>query len=103
MFLCLDGAIALKAGDEQVELAPGDFLFVPRGTPHAYQFLRPYTRMIGWLIPGIFEDFFHTLGEPYAGKVYPQEPGPLRFDRILARLDDFDIIPLGGPPPGTKT
>lgn len=98
MFLCLDGRIRMKAGEEILELAPGDWLFVPRGTPHAFQFLTPYCRTLGWLIPGIFEDFFFTLGDPYDGYVYPQKPGPFRFDRVLAKLDQLDIVPLGGPP-----
>ncbi|MFD1796943.1 cupin domain-containing protein [Paracoccus aurantiacus] len=98
MFLCLDGTIRMKAGDEILELNPGDWLFVPRGTPHAFQFTTPYCRTLGWLIPGIFEDFFFTLGDPYEGHVYPQEPGPFRFDRVIAKLDELDIVPLGGPP-----
>ena len=83
MFLCLDRAVALLAGDERVELAPNDVLVVSPGTPHAYQFLRPYTRMIGWLVPGLFESFF-LLGEPCSATVYPG-------------LDELDI-PLGSPP-----
>lgn len=100
MFFCVDGSVRMKAGDDLVELAPGDFLFVPRGTPHAYQFLRPYTRLMGWLKPGIFEPFFEILGDATDVTVYPQEPLPFRFDRVLARLADLDIVPLGGPPGG---
>ena len=100
MFLCLDGRIRMKAGEEILELSPGDWLFVPRGTPHAFQFLTPYCRTLGWLIPGIFEDFFFTLGDRYDGHVYPQDPGPFRFDRVLAKLDQLDIVPLGAPPKG---
>jgi len=98
MFFCVDGRVRLKSGDTVVELAPGDFLFVPRDTPHAYQFLHPYTRMVGWLYPGVFEKFFYTLGDPTELKSYPQQPAPFRFDRVLAALDQFDIVPLGAPP-----
>lgn len=99
MFFCLDGAVRLRSGEAELELAPGDFLFVPRGTPHAYQFLKPYTRMVGWLCPGVFEDFFHCLGEPTELRSYPQTPGPFRFDRVMARINEFDMVPLGGPAP----
>ncbi len=98
MFFCVDGAVRMKAGDDLVELAPGDFLFVPRGTPHAYQFLRPYTRLMGWLKPGIFEPFFEILGDAADITVYPQHPLPFRFDRVLERLGELDIVPLGAPP-----
>ncbi|MBE9637181.1 cupin domain-containing protein [Salipiger mangrovisoli] len=96
-FFCAAGRIRMRAGDEELELAPGDFLFVPRGTPHAFQFLEPYTKIIGWLVPGVFEEFFYTLGDPTETTVYPQEPAPFRFDRVLARLDTLDIVPLGRP------
>lgn len=96
-FFCAAGRIRMRAGEEELELAPGDFLFVPRGTPHAFQFLEPYTKIIGWLVPGVFEEFFYTLGDPTEATVYPQVPPPFRFDRVLARLDTLDIVPLGRP------
>jgi len=98
MFFCMDGGFRMLAGDEMIELAPGDWLFVPRGTPHAYQMLKPYNRSLGWLIPGVFEHFFETLGEPFDGTIYPQQPGPMHFDRVFAKLDQFDFVPLGAPP-----
>ncbi|MBE3640290.1 cupin domain-containing protein [Mangrovicoccus algicola] len=96
-FFCGAGRIRMKAGEAEIELAPGDFLFVPRGTPHAFQFLDPYTRIIGFLTPGLFEPFFGILGEETDITVYPQSPGPFRFDRVLERLDELDIVPLGRP------
>ncbi|MCT4372800.1 cupin domain-containing protein [Yangia mangrovi] len=96
-FFCAAGRIRMRAGEEELELAPGDFLFVPRGTPHAFQFLEPYTKIIGWLVPGVFEEFFYTLGDPTDRTVYPQDPPPFRFDRVLAKLDALDIVPLGRP------
>lgn len=96
-FFCGAGRIRMKAGEEILELHPGDFLFVPRGTPHAFQFLEPYTQIIGWLAPGLFENFFFTLGDPTDMTVYPQDPPAFRFDRVLARLDELDMIPLGKP------
>jgi quercetin 2,3-dioxygenase len=98
MFFCLDGLVRLRSSEAAIDLAPGDFLFVPRDTPHAYQFLHPYTRMLGWLYPGVFEEFFFTLGEFTPFKTYPQQPAPFRFDRVLARIGEFDIVPLGVPP-----
>ncbi len=100
MFFCVDGELTMLAGDETVQLRAGDFLFVRRGTPHAYQFTQPYTRLMGWLKPGIFEPFFDILGDPTDTTVYPQVPPPFRFDRVLTRLGELDIVPLGGGRPG---
>jgi uncharacterized cupin superfamily protein len=32
----LDGRLGFRLGDEEVEAGPGDAVFVPAGTPHAY-------------------------------------------------------------------
>jgi quercetin 2,3-dioxygenase len=97
LFFCLDGVVRLRNGDTEIELQPNDFFFVPRGTPHSYQFLHPYTRMLGWLTPGVFEPFFHTLGSASDLTVYPQVPEPFRGDRFGAAVAQFDIVPLGRP------
>ncbi|MBB3988284.1 hypothetical protein GGQ68_004641 [Sagittula marina] len=55
--------------------------------------------MVGWLCPGVFEDFFHSLGEPTELRGYPQTPGAFRFDRVMDRIDAFDMVPLDGPAP----
>jgi mannose-6-phosphate isomerase-like protein (cupin superfamily) len=32
----LDGRLGFRLGDEEIEAGPGDAVFVPAGTPHAY-------------------------------------------------------------------
>ncbi|WP_200883705.1 hypothetical protein [Archangium violaceum] len=54
--------------------------------------------MVGLLTPGLFEPFFWTLGDPYAGYVYPQTPPPFRFDRVLSKLNGLDLKLVGAPP-----
>jgi quercetin 2,3-dioxygenase len=98
-FLCLDGRMTMWANDDELELAPGDFLHVPAGTIHAYRLDSPYTRFAGVLSPGLFEPFFRAMCEPYEGHTFPVVPGPVRFDRVMRQLHELDLK-LVGPPPG---
>ena len=66
---------------------------------HAFRLDKPYTRFVGFLTPGLFEDFFRILGDPYPGHVYPQTPPPFRFDRVLSRLGELDLKFVDPPAP----
>lgn len=96
-FFCLEGKMTMIVGQETIEIGPGDFLHVTPGTVHGYQLSANYTQFIGFLVPGIFEKFFGILGDAYEPKIYPQEPRPFRFDRVIARLDELDLVLMGKP------
>ncbi|ENM1808600.1 quercetin 2,3-dioxygenase [Klebsiella variicola] len=91
IFFPLDGQLTMIANQQTLIAGPGDAIFVAPGTIHGYQLNSGYTRFIGFLTPGVFDNFFRLLGDPWPETVYPQEPGPLRFDRVLARLDELDL------------
>ncbi|MFS0644068.1 quercetin 2,3-dioxygenase [Siminovitchia sp. 179-K 8D1 HS] len=97
-FFALEGQVTIWANGEEVVLHPGDFLHCPANTVHAYRFDSHYTKMVGFLATGLFEPFFHTLGDVYEDHIFPAEPYAFRFDRVLANLDKLDLVPLGGPP-----
>ncbi|ADB37001.1 quercetin 2,3-dioxygenase [Spirosoma linguale] len=97
-FFCIDGQLRMIANQSTIDAYPGDFVSVPAGTIHAYQLIKPYTRFMGLLTPGIFELFFRSQ-KPYSQHVYPQGPGgPPNFSRMA----ELDLVPLEmpGPPPG---
>lgn len=96
-FFCLEGSMTMRAGDHSFDIGPGDFVHVTPGTIHAYQLNSSYTQMVGFLTPGVFENFFSILGDTYDAKVYPQTPRPFEFGRVLARLDELDMVPIGKP------
>lgn len=97
-FFIVDGQATLWANGEEVTVYPGDFLQVPANTKHSYRMDSHYTKFIGFLAPGLFEPFFRILGDSYAPHIFPKDPPPFRFDRVLANLDKLDLVPLGGPP-----
>ncbi len=102
VFFCLNGSLQMFAGDRDITLYPGDFLHVPPGTVHSFQLTGNDTRFIGFLTPGLFEPFFRYLCDPFEGHIYPLEPLPFRFDRVLQHMSELDLKLLGrpgGPPP----
>ncbi|MDY7433364.1 quercetin 2,3-dioxygenase [Bacillus sp. V26] len=90
-FYCLEGQMTMWADGEEIQLNPGDFLHVPANTVHSYRLDSHYTKMVGVLVPGLFEPFFRTLGDPYEGHIFPSEPQALRFDRVLQNIETLDL------------
>ena len=64
-FYVLEGRYALLLGDRTVELGPGDYAFVPRGTAHAFTNVGAEpARMLILVTPGgIHDTFFDEVGE----------------------------------------
>ncbi|GAB3162916.1 quercetin 2,3-dioxygenase [Telluribacter humicola] len=96
-FFCIDGQMSMWANQSLLDVNPGDFVSVPAGTIHAFQLKSPYTRFMGMLTPGVFEDFFRSA-QPYTQHVYPQVPtGGPNFEK-MAELDVV-LLERPGPPP----
>lgn len=100
-FFAVEGQMTMWANGEQFQLQPGDFLHVPPGTVHSFRLDSHYTKFFSVLAPGLFEPFFHTLGTPYEANIFPAEPGPARFDRLMQRKDELDLKIVGPPPDGS--
>jgi quercetin 2,3-dioxygenase len=100
-FFCIKGALQMFINDEHILLEAGDFLHVPPGAVHAFKIAREDTRFIGFLTPGIFENFFRYLCQPFEGHIYPLVPPPFRFDRVIQHMNELDLHMVGrpGPPP----
>jgi len=98
-FICIQGQMTLWVDGEELTLHPGDFVYVPAGVKHKFRMDSHYTKFMGVLTPGSFEEFFRTLGDPYLHPIFPTEPGPYRFDRVIQRIAELDLK-LAGKPPG---
>ena len=97
-FFCLEGQMTMTANGDEIVLLPGDFLYVPAFTKHSYRLDAHYTKFIGFLATGLFEPFFHTLCDVYEDYIFPSDPPPFRFDRVLKTLHTLDLKPSGAPP-----
>lgn len=103
-FLCTTGQMTMWSNGVEHELHPGDFLHVPAHTIHSFRMDAHCTRFFSVLAPGIFEPFFFTLGSPYdQGFIFPVEPGPARFDRLMQKVQagELDLKVVGPPPDGS--
>lgn len=97
-FVVLEGTYTFQVGDEQRELGPGSYAFVPRGTVHAYtnSGATP-ARMLIMVTPGgIHEQFFVEAGKPLADPADPPAPsGPPDVPQLIAiaAKHGIDILP----------
>ncbi|MFP7492897.1 quercetin 2,3-dioxygenase [Terribacillus saccharophilus] len=90
-FLCLEGKMTMWAAGQKFQLEKGDFLHVPANTEHSFQLDSPYTKFIGFLASGLFEQFFRLLGEPYKHSELPGEPSAFSFHRVLENIEELDL------------
>ncbi|MEZ0116712.1 UNVERIFIED_ORG: quercetin 2,3-dioxygenase [Heyndrickxia coagulans] len=99
-FFCIQGIVTMWINGKEIRLEPGDFVHCPPHTIHSYRCDSNYTKFAGFLSPGLFEPFFRTLGDEYEDYIFPFEPRPLRFDRVLQKIDELDlkIVDLNGGP-----
>ena len=97
VFLCLQGAINIWAGDQCRTMEPGDFASVSPGAIHQYQILRTHSEMVGLIVPGGWEEFFRFIGEPYSGPMWPMQDDRNFFEVLLPKLkqaaEKFDMVP----------
>ena len=87
----LEGTFVFLIAGETVEVGPGDFAFVPRGTPHAFTNVgRETGRLLVLLSPGgIHERYFTELGGPTG---VPNAPaGPADIERAIAISTKYGI------------
>lgn len=98
IFYCVQGQMTLWVDGEELHLHPGDFAYVPAGVKHRFRMDSHYTKFLGVLTPGNFEAFFRTLGDAYPHPIFPENPVPYRFDRVLKQITELDLVVTGKPP-----
>ncbi len=60
-FLLLDGELTLYLPEQEIRLAPGEFVLAPRGVPHAYRVGDAPARMLVISNPAGFEEFVRDV------------------------------------------
>jgi quercetin 2,3-dioxygenase len=93
-FYVLDGKLRVFFEDTEGTktsqlLAPGDFAFVPAGTPHAYQ-VEEAARILG-VMNGGFERFFQHMGTPTDHGTKEQPPFIPDFPRMQAAAQQHNM------------
>ncbi len=96
-FWVLEGRYHFLVDGQQVELGPGGYVFVPRGTVHAYTNSGDSAgRMLILVSPGgIHERFFAEVGEPMGDPAVPASPPDLPRLIAVATKYGIEILPPG--------
>jgi len=101
----LEGRYRFQLDNETLELGPGDFVHVPRPTPHAFEALEP-SRMLVIIAPGGFhERYFEEAWEVIDDLHNPPPPREPDVPRLLAALQaaGLELVPTDAdqaPPAG---
>ena len=97
-FYLIEGEITFFVGDERIDTRAGDFVFAPKGIPHAFIVTSDRAEYLATFAPAGAESFFHAVApEVVAGESAPppREPDRERFAGIAAGYG----IEIVGPPP----
>jgi mannose-6-phosphate isomerase-like protein (cupin superfamily) len=98
-FYVLEGEYSFVIPDEMVAASVGWWVYVPRGTPHAWRCDSPGGRLLNVTVPGGFEGFYRRAGESVPDRTRlpaRSEPDVEALSNTAARYG----IRIVGPPPG---
>jgi quercetin dioxygenase-like cupin family protein len=87
-FFVIEGRYSVLVGEDQIELGPGGYVFIPRGTVHA--FTNPGSepaRMLVFVTPGGIHEQFVDEASDRAGRA-PWEPD---MARVLAVAPKYGV------------
>ncbi len=86
-FFVLEGRYVFVRDHEAVELLPGEFIFVPRGTRHAYRTMEAPSRTLIIVAPAGLELFFRGMGDRLAA-------GATHLEAMTALSETHDTHPV---------
>ena len=90
-FFVLDGEIEFQVGDEKITARPGTFIQGPRGVAHSFKNNTQLpARLLGFVTPAGFENFFNEFARPVASFDSPAiPPSKDEVDKLLAAAPKY--------------
>lgn len=82
-----DGVVGLTLDGSSYQLTSSDYVNIPAGTPHGYEFQDHRGKLLSWTFGGNAADVYARLGKPYAGIVYPESHEPIDWSVLGASVD----------------
>lgn len=92
-FFVLEGELEFQVGDEKITARPGTFIQGPRGIAHTFKnnTQRP-ARILGFVTPAGFENFFKEFARPVASFDSPAIPASKdEIDKLLAAAPKYGL------------
>jgi mannose-6-phosphate isomerase-like protein (cupin superfamily) len=91
-FYVVEGAFSVILGDRAFDVADGDFVRIPKDTPHTYKNVGAIPgKMLVILSPGGLERMWAQLGQPGTLNHPPKEGDPSLLHRLLALAPAYGI------------
>ena len=99
-FFVLEGEVEFQVGGEKITARPGTFIQGPRGIAHSFKNnTRLPARILGFVTPAGFENFFKEFAQPVASFDSPAIPASKdEVDKLLAAAPKYGLQIL---PPNT--
>ncbi len=83
----VDGVISLTLADHTYLLTPGDYVNIPAGTVHGYEFIDHRGKMLSWAFGGDAVQAYSRVGKPFAGYVYEECQRPVDWTQLDGSVD----------------
>ena len=93
-FYLLEGEIDFYIGDKKVKAGPGEFIVLPRNTPHHFDLITETAKALMLITPAGFEVFFKEFGQPAQTLDLPPVPTTNPRKEMFAAMHDR-MIELG--------
>jgi len=91
-FYIVEGAFSVIIGDRVLDAADGDFVRIPKGTPHTYKNVGAIPgKMLVILSPGGFEQLWAELGQPGTLAESPHKDDPAVLNRLLSLAPQYQL------------
>ena len=92
-FFVLEGEVEFQVGDEKITARPGTFIQGPRGIAHSFKNNTQLpARMLGFVTPAGFENFFNEFAQPVASFDSPAIPVTKdEVDKLLAAAPRYGL------------
>ena len=83
----VEGVVSLALDSQAYLLTPGDYVNIPPGTAHGYEFLDHHGKLLSWNFGGNAAGAYARLGKPYTGTVYPESNEPTDWTLLDSSVD----------------
>ena len=83
----VEGVISLTLADRSYLLTPNDYVNIPPGILHGYEFFDHRGKLLSWTFGGRAAEAYARLGKPYAGNVYAESTDKVDWTALDASVD----------------
>ena len=83
----LEGVVKLHLAGRSYLLTPSDYVNIPPGTPHGYEFVDHRGKLLSWTFGGNTANAYARLGQPYAGAVYAESRDQVDWTVLNGEVD----------------